>query len=679
MLRQLAAVIACGVVFASAWETWGQAPGVPIEFNGSPNRNDDWRRQAEALKDSGKVLTVAEVREQLTNPSPAELSLPAPSTRANAARNVVNLARAAQVRVGWYGKAEGSEQWSLSLSGGYAITSDGVVATCYHCMEPPRGTADGYPVALTSKGEVRAVTKIVAANKELDACLVQVDGDGFQPLPLSDRIYPGDTVYCLSDPFNQNGYFSAGIVNRFFWLKQPDKDATGLESVQNLRINVSTDWALGSSGAAILDLYGNAVGHVARIRPMGLGRTPGNESQERSRRDSGGGIGPTVLVTHEAIPARGIRALARGGRVEITPPSIAGTTRPAAPIEPPKPTLEIGMPAPKLQVAKWVQGDPVTEFAAGTAYVVEFWATWCGPCIATVPHLNELHRKFVEQGLVVIGQDIWQREDSQDETEEAVRKFIDARDGKMTYRIALDDKSKEERGAMAKTWMEAAGQNGIPTAFVVGKDGNIAWIGHPSRLNEQILSAVLDGTFDVAAAKKEFELQRQITAVLRSKATPILLAIRGEKWDEAARLIDELEAALPEGHRSVADQYRFNLALGRKDGILAAKVADKIASGPNVAPLQYNDLAWRMITTPDMQDLDLALAERLARKGVELTEGESQANVIDTLARVLFLQGKHDEAIELQEKAVAQAGERLKEQMQKVLDAYKKGELPKPE
>ena len=74
--------------------------------------------------------------------------------------------------------------------------------------------------------------------------------------------------------------------------------------------------------------------------------------------------------------------------------------------------LKVGDPAPKLQVGKWVQGDPVKEFDKSKAYIVEFWATWCGPCRVSIPHLNEVHKKYKDKGLIVIGQDVWERDES---------------------------------------------------------------------------------------------------------------------------------------------------------------------------------------------------------------------------------------------------------------------------
>src|SRR5262245_58226912 len=115
-------------------------------------------------------------------------------------------------------------------------------------------------------------------------------------------------------------------------------------------------------------------------------------------------------------------------------------------------TLKIGDAAPKLQVGKWLQGEPVQQFEKNKAYIVEFWATWCGPCRISIPHLNEVHKKFKDKGLVVIGQDVWEHD------ENSVEPFIQSMGNKMTYRVALDDKSKSERGAMSDAWMAPSGR-----------------------------------------------------------------------------------------------------------------------------------------------------------------------------------------------------------------------------
>src|SRR6266487_2199320 len=59
----------------------------------------------------------------------------------------------------------------------------------------------------------------------------------------------------------------------------------------------------------------------------------------------------------------------------------------------PEAKLKIGDPAPAFKVSKWLQGTEVKSFEKGKVYVVEFWSTWCGPCIVMMPHMSELQQE----------------------------------------------------------------------------------------------------------------------------------------------------------------------------------------------------------------------------------------------------------------------------------------------
>src|SRR2546422_5100639 len=188
-------------------------------------------------------------------------------------------------------------------------------------------------------------------------------------------------------------------------------------------------------------------------------------------------------------------------------------------------TLKVGNPAPKLQVSRWVQGEPVKDFEDDKAYIVEFWATWCGPCVASIPHVNELHQKYKDKGLVVIGQNVWENDTSK------VEPFITKMGEKMTYRVALDN-GAGNKGKMAQTWMEAADQHGIPTAFIVNKQGKIAWIGHPMSLKESVLEQVLDGKFDVAKAATAYESKKKREKEEESIWQDYNKRVEAKEWDE---------------------------------------------------------------------------------------------------------------------------------------------------
>jgi hypothetical protein len=108
--------------------------------------------------------------------------------------------------------------------------------------------------------------------------------------------------------------------------------------------------------------------------------------------------------------------------------------------------------------------------------------------------VNELYNQFKDKGLVVIGQNCWEKDES------LVAPFVKKMGDKMTYRVALDDKSSNSKGAMATSWMAAAGRKGIPSAFLVDTKGRIAWIGHPMQLKDQMIEDALAGKSEVSKA-----------------------------------------------------------------------------------------------------------------------------------------------------------------------------------
>ncbi len=62
-----------------------------------------------------------------------------------------------------------------------------------------------------------------------------------------------------------------------------------------------------------------------------------------------------------------------------------------------------GKPMPALDLAGWINGQVKPEDMKGKVVIVDFYATWCGPCMAAIPHNNELLKKYKDQGLVIVG------------------------------------------------------------------------------------------------------------------------------------------------------------------------------------------------------------------------------------------------------------------------------------
>lgn len=330
--------------------------------------------------------------------------------------------------------------------------------------------------------------------------------------------------------------------------------------------------------------------------------------------------------------------------------------------------IGVGSPAPEARPKVMVQGEAVGKLDDKQTYLFEFWATWCGPCVKMVPHLDALHREFGPKGLVVVGTSVWEEDQGK------VEAFVKARDGKMTYRVGFDaDK------AMAKSWLEAAGVDGIPHAFLVQK-GKIIWAGHPAGLTGKLIASVLDGSFNPERAAEQGAAPDEQMQKAMAKLNELGQAIQAKEWAKAEKLLEETLPLVPEGDREgLAEGVRDTIALGKGNPERIYKRLATFAEDTKENAGIQNEIAWDLVTNEAFAPKrNLALAEACAVRAVKLSEGPEKAASLDTLARVRFMQGRKDEAIKLQQESVDLAPDELKPELTETLESYKKGILPKP-
>lgn len=354
-------------------------------------------------------------------------------------------------------------------------------------------------------------------------------------------------------------------------------------------------------------------------------------------------------------------------------------------IKAPDTTLNVGTSAPPISVAKWVKGSPVKSFEKGKVYVVEFWATWCGPCKQSIPHLTELAKKFKGKATFT-GVSVWEDPKATDNSYIAkVDQFVKDWGPKMDYNVAADG----YEGTMAKTWMAAAGQNGIPTAFVVGKDGKVAWIGHPlagtfegdkSMTLEAVVEQVYEDKFDAAAEQRKADEAKAAEEAAMAKYKPFQMAMASKKYPEAVAELDKLIAEDPKMEMQFG-MTKF-VAMTNYDVPAATTYAKSLANGiyKNEANA-LNTLAWTMIDPEnEIKGADFKAAMEIAQMGVNAAKDDmSKAMVMDTLALAQWKTGDKTAALKTQEDAVKLAGTikdfdaATMKELKDRLDMYKKG------
>lgn len=321
------------------------------------------------------------------------------------------------------------------------------------------------------------------------------------------------------------------------------------------------------------------------------------------------------------------------------------------------PELMIGDKAPQLKYGSWVKGTPIKEYKKGHLYLFEFWATWCGPCILSMPHLSAFVKEHAKD-LTVIAVNIW--EDKSGKMPYAallpkVTKFVKGMGNKMAFNVTTDTKDEH----MGNKWMKAAGQGGIPTTIMV-KDGVIQWIGHPIKL-DSIVNVVLHGNYNVAEARKAAVEEASkgpskdmmiYTAAMKEVET----AITNKEYAKAVAILDSAVKNISPVMASPLNFTKFTTLFDASGEEAAMKFVKEWQQDPNAG---YRGSIGAVLANKPGLSKDSYLYGINILKG--LADNPQPASLMyKFIAGAYVNMGDYKGAVEAQEIAIAKAKEYLK-------------------
>ena len=293
--------------------------------------------------------------------------------------------------------------------------------------------------------------------------------------------------------------------------------------------------------------------------------------------------------------------------------------------------LSIGDPAPAMSVTKWIKGDPVdlTAQKGKGIVVVEFWATWCPPCVASIGDLTKLQQTYQHKGVTIIGF----TSHDEDNTQEIVEKFVGQQGEKMGYTIAY-----EKDSTTFDAYMKAAGQTSIPMSFVIDRHGRIAWIGHP-------LGGLDDAVGEIVAGKYDLEVAKKIAAIQERIYGPE----SGDDSRETLKALDEWIALKPDDpspHQMKFRVYAYELNKPVEARAAASRAIEAAVNKPEKLAGLAEQLAYEGYGHA---------YDRLATRAIDRAFKLAPDNPEVVIARfeVLAATGKETEAIAWAEQAVS--------------------------
>ena len=314
---------------------------------------------------------------------------------------------------------------------------------------------------------------------------------------------------------------------------------------------------------------------------------------------------------------------------------------------------QVGDVPPPLKITEWVRGDDVDlkRDAAKKIHLIEFWATWCPPCKASVPLLTDYQKQYTKD-LVIVG--VTDAEPLRNSVKE-VRRFVKKQGANMEYTVAIDD-----AGKTWNAWLNPA--MGIPYAFLINRDGRIVWQGSPLEPSlAEILPAVIDGSYDVKSAKLEAEVNRRLQALSLS----LEMGQWGTVWDGLIDIL-KLDPANEVAIDALTSIYAKELRNTRSFRKWVTGHIDAHSGNAN----SMSRLALALLRNDDYATRAPDLALRAAKSAYEASK-KRDARAIAVYAQAVYQIGNLDMAITVQAEAVALASEGQRKNAQDILDYYK--------
>jgi serine protease Do len=220
------------------------------------------------LKEQDKTISPEKLIEQAVAESAYPIKAEPDPGKTLESQAVYAQSRPGVVVVGGIFKCTKCQHWHSQCATGFVVRRDGLILTNFHVVESMKKLEAA--AAMTDDGRVFPLKAVLSSSRLNDLALLKVDAENLHPLPVSDDVAVGATVYCLSHPVlssgNVNGFytFSKGMVCNKFTIHNDKQQAVRV-------LGVIVDYGPGSSGGPILNEHGAVVAMACQAIPLARG------------------------------------------------------------------------------------------------------------------------------------------------------------------------------------------------------------------------------------------------------------------------------------------------------------------------------------------------------------------------------------------------------------------------